>query len=325
MSTQSLTNIRRQGQKTFKASGLFTVPVNVHAVEVLLVGGGGGGAAAQFQTNSSAGGGGAGGQWLLSTVAVTPGTQIPVIVGAGGRGGTWSSANSGWGDVAVAGGDSMFAHVVALGGSGARTSANDWQNLRHGTGGAYDSTSTANHTGAGGGSAGCQPIEAWQARTTTNGSSAINGGNAAFVATMLLDARGGFAPANPNGGAYGGNSATNAATWNSYSYPQYKTAGGSGGFTGRGYSGGGGGGFARGTSYAATGTAMVGGFGFDGGGNGATWNSSSGVYFPAVAGIPNTGGGGGGGADNWSATNSTTRNGAAGGSGLVVVKWIEEF
>ena len=326
MAVQSLTNIRRQGQKTFKSSGIFTVPNNVHSVNVFLVAGGGGGSAANAGSgNSSAGGGGAGGQWLETSVAVTPGAQIPVIVGAGGKGGVYSSSNSNWGEPGTPGGDSQFAHVIAYGGSAGRGNLNDWSNLRHGTGGNLASTSSANHSAGGGGSAGVTAAEMHLVRITTTSNNPLSGGGATYVGQNFAADRGAYQPANMFGGAFGGDGATNAASWSSYNYPPYKTVGGFGGYTGRGYSGGGGGGFSRGTSYTATGNAMVGGFGFDGGGNGATWNSSSNLYIGAVAGLPNTGGGGGGGADNLTATNVTTRNGANGGSGLVIIKWVEEF
>jgi len=63
---------------TATGPGTFTVPSGVRTVDVLIVGGGGGGA------NSLGGGGGAGGFVEGRNLPVTPGSSIPVVVGAGG-------------------------------------------------------------------------------------------------------------------------------------------------------------------------------------------------------------------------------------------------
>jgi hypothetical protein len=66
---------------TFTASGTFIVPPGVTRVKVLVVGGGGAGGT---HATLPSGGGGSGGRALKWISGLTPGTAIPVTVGAGG-------------------------------------------------------------------------------------------------------------------------------------------------------------------------------------------------------------------------------------------------
>lgn len=96
--------------QTYSASALFVVPPQVTSVEVELWGGGSGSFASIGSTPS---GGGSGGGYARKRIAgLTPGQVIPVIVGAGGAGGTTA------GGAAGAGGTSSFGtYVSATGGA----------------------------------------------------------------------------------------------------------------------------------------------------------------------------------------------------------------
>jgi hypothetical protein len=100
----------RRGSRVFTTSGTFLVPPGVTTVSVLAVGGGGGGA------NGHQGGGGSG-RVAFATLAVTPGTTIPITVGGPGEGAEpCSGCNEILGN--TAGGTSAFgAALTALGGA----------------------------------------------------------------------------------------------------------------------------------------------------------------------------------------------------------------
>ena len=102
------TTSKVQGRQVFKSNGTFTVPTGCRNVQVFLVGGGGAGYCNyRGQGRSDNGGGGGGGYTNTTSINVTPGQKINVIVGAGG-----SSGNN-W---ANAGGTSQFGSVTASGG-----------------------------------------------------------------------------------------------------------------------------------------------------------------------------------------------------------------
>lgn len=107
-------NSEIKGQQTFTSSGVFTVSANVRSVDAFCVGGGGGVSQA---TNNCSGGGGGGYTQTLKGIAVTPGQQIYVTVGAGGQ------ARSDYDDymnrIETAGSSSSFGtFVTANGGNG---------------------------------------------------------------------------------------------------------------------------------------------------------------------------------------------------------------
>ncbi|MBV5277185.1 hypothetical protein JZU56_05195, partial [bacterium] len=95
----------------FTVSGTWTAPAGVGLVTVEVWGGGGAGGG-QNQ-NTDGGGGGGGGAYSTATVAVTPGSSYPIVVGKGGLG--VASGNG------LPGGDSYFwteSTVMAKGGLG---------------------------------------------------------------------------------------------------------------------------------------------------------------------------------------------------------------
>lgn len=79
--------------QAFLVSGNFTVPAGIFRVKVTVTGGGGGGAGCA--SNGTGGGGGAAGGTAIEWLDVTPGTVIPVTVGAGGAGGASGSPSVG--------------------------------------------------------------------------------------------------------------------------------------------------------------------------------------------------------------------------------------
>lgn len=98
--------------QVFLASGTFTVPAGVSAVDVQLWGAGGGGGGCgglTFNFGSAAGGGGYARRRISG---LTPGAAIAVTVGAGGAGGTIPPSSAG------TGGTSSFGSYVSATGGG---------------------------------------------------------------------------------------------------------------------------------------------------------------------------------------------------------------
>lgn len=104
-----------RGQLSFTTPGAtnWTVPAGVYAVYVEAWGGGGGSATRQSTSEGFAGGGGGGGEYRSGIFAVTPGSTIPVTVGAGGAAAGAYPATAGTG-----GTSSLGALISALGGKG---------------------------------------------------------------------------------------------------------------------------------------------------------------------------------------------------------------
>jgi len=106
----------------FTASGSWTVPAGVTAVEVVLIGGGGAGAG--FTGDIYGGTGGGAGQITYSVVATTPGDTLTIDIGSGGpadSGGEAGSASTCTGATTAnggAGGLSAPASVDVPGGTG---------------------------------------------------------------------------------------------------------------------------------------------------------------------------------------------------------------
>jgi hypothetical protein len=97
--------------QAFTSSGSFTVPVGVTRLKVTVIGGGGAGGT---HSTTPGGGGGAGGQAIRILNGMTPGSVVPVTVGAGGTPLTGGSVGIGG-----AGGTSSFGvYASATGGGG---------------------------------------------------------------------------------------------------------------------------------------------------------------------------------------------------------------
>lgn len=111
-------------------SGNWTVPANVYAIHVEIVGGGGGGG---FGSGTGSGSGGGGGGYDEGWFAVTPGQSIPYVVGAGGAGAASSATDGTTGGTTTWNGGALS----ATGGQGGQTpTLNNLGNSRAGgTGG----------------------------------------------------------------------------------------------------------------------------------------------------------------------------------------------
>ena len=94
--------------QAFTSSCNFTIPAGVSRVKVTVTGGGGAGGSS---TVAPAGGGGAAGSAIAIISSLTPGTVIPVTVGAGGAASSGSTGGSG-------GTSSFGTYVSATGGAG---------------------------------------------------------------------------------------------------------------------------------------------------------------------------------------------------------------
>lgn len=261
---------------TTPGSCTWTVPPGVIQVGQLLVVGGGGGGGCDI-----GGGGGAGGYLEVPNVPVSSGTQVNVVVGAGGSAGYWTPTGYISGGNGVA---SSFVGYNAQGGGGggcALTPGSDG-----GSGG-----------GSGYGRSSAPPCPSGGLGTQSSPGLGNNGGGA----TNCSDVTGG-------GGGGGGATAPGA----DYSSPS--SQGGTGGagqassITGvqQWFAGGGGGG----SDFAYSNVAASGGSGIGGNGGGYVGVTRT----PPTAGAAGTGSGGGGGASGF-------QSGAPGGSGIVIIRY----
>jgi hypothetical protein len=184
-------------------------PAGVTSVSALAVGGGGGGGGGSYADVGGGGGGGGGAGAVLTstTVSVTAGQTVPVVVGVGGSGGA-SSVGGGWnGTEGGNGGTTSVFTLSAAGGiagrggawnSGGICSASAWTDGTGGFGG-------ASGNGNAGGNKSCR-------------SGGAGGGGSSTVGTV---------PSTSTGAA-GGSGTSNALTGNSVTY-SVGGAGGSGG------------------------------------------------------------------------------------------------
>lgn len=179
----------------------WTAPAGVTSVEYLVVGGGGGAG----NGYDNAGGGGAGGGMVLTgTLSVTPTQSYTITVGDGGIGG----ANTRTNNAGVAGNNSVFATITALGGGagkGSRTSS---------AAGAAQISNTTAPTGGGGSGGGFGGKGGGGSTSTGSNNSGTTGGaggggtTSSITGSSVIYGAGG-AGANSgvqNGGANGSNS-----------------------------------------------------------------------------------------------------------------------
>jgi hypothetical protein len=265
----------------------WTVPKDVSNLSVLTVAGGGGGGGTAW-----AGGGGAGGVVFANSVTVTPGAELPIVVGAGGAGGqnndTCSSGSSP--SQGSNGNNSSFnATFTAIGGGGG--GGYGWAG-RTGCG-----SGKSGGSGGGAGETDYNPVRATSTQGTFAG--ATSSGNSGGITVYLSGIQAGS-----GGGGAGGIGASTANSRN-----HVAGNGGAGiaySITGTSTFYGGGGGGATCISGCTAGAA-VGTGGSGGGGNGGHGGASP------VNGTNGLGGGGGG---------SQTGLGASGGSGTVIVRYV---
>jgi hypothetical protein len=161
---------------TFTSSGTWVCPALVTSVTVQAWGGGGAGGGPN--TDNTGGGGGAGGQFVTSTVSVTPGNTYTVTVGAGGTGVQGNNGNSGGDSILLLSGTPI---VTAKGGAGG--SANITKASGSTTGGVGDtvyaggdgSDGASTYGGGGGGGSGTTGAGG-NASTYTGGTGTSTGG-----------------------------------------------------------------------------------------------------------------------------------------------------
>ena len=139
----SVTNTTiQQVTQVITSSTTWTVPSGINQVQVFLVGGGGGGGWNYMRGGEHSGYGGGSGYTTTQTVSVTPGQQIPIVIGAGGRGrlkeGGDDGSNTSFGSVLAKGGNRgswFIASDYSNGGSGGGSGGIRYENWRRGQNG----------------------------------------------------------------------------------------------------------------------------------------------------------------------------------------------
>ncbi len=104
-------NCNVPGEKIFYESGTWIVPTGTTTITLCMIGGGGSGGICEDIDSSTSAGGGYSGSIYDNILAVTPGTDIPIVCGAGGSGRT--GVGNGY-----AGQQSKFGYITADGGAG---------------------------------------------------------------------------------------------------------------------------------------------------------------------------------------------------------------
>jgi hypothetical protein len=104
--------------QVFTATGTFTIPANITALKVTVIGGGASGAGSAGGT-SGGGGGGAGATAISYLTALTPGNTIAVVVGTGGAAVTGAVAGNDGVNSTIASGTQTITTVTAGKGLGA--------------------------------------------------------------------------------------------------------------------------------------------------------------------------------------------------------------
>lgn len=280
-------------QAVFNANGAFIVPAGITNVAVEGWGGGGGGGGGlqgtTAQTPASPGGGGGGAAIRKSVfLAVTPGQNIPISIGAGGGGG--SPGNPGGSGLA-----STFGTLALFFG---------------GNGGAGAAAGTFAQGIPGGlGSIGGSP----SGGPFTNPNTEAGQRDLAPLATTFLEFTEGS-------GGWGGLGSVGGAGANSFGQSGSNITGGGGGVgtASAGFLGGGGGGGGGGS--ALTGAASGNG---GNGGNGSNSAGSAGANGTSAANNSGGGGGGGGGGGNGPGSGGAAGSGGSGGSGQINVYWFQ--
>lgn len=235
----------------------WTAPEGVEEVEVLVVAGGGGGGA-HTSNDKGGGGGGAGGLIYSTSYPVTPGKSYPIVVGAGGAGGTPGAAVA-----APNGENSQFGSLIAIGGGGGGPGFGGGP--YHGKSGGSGGGGVADGNGANGNPGQAIATQGHPSSNNIATNNSAGGGGAGGPGTGNTSTTGG----NGGPGLYFNISGTRTA---------YAGGGGGGaysGTSGTGGIGGGGNAGAQGGNPGVSGTDGTGGGGGGAGGN-AGYGSSSG-------------------------------------------------
>jgi hypothetical protein len=199
----------------------WVTPAGVTSVSVLAVGGGGGGGGGGYTSAPSGGGGGGGGGagavLTSTTVSVTAGQTVPVVVGVGGSGGAssvggwWNGTDGGKGEttsvftLSAAGG--IAGRGAALN-SGGICSANEWTDGTGGFGGASgNGNAGGNKSCSSGGAGGGGSSSAGANVTSSTGATGGSGTSNALTGNSVTYSVGG---AGGSGGTGGGNGSIGA-------------------------------------------------------------------------------------------------------------------
>ena len=297
----------------FMSDSTFTVPDGITSVAVRIFGGGGAGYCFR-------GGGGGGGHMSYGVFEVTPGQQIPITIGIGGKSGGNSNMNGGTSSfgtyLSAAGGSGASSYIGGSGGTGGGgggTGAGGSGSYGGGGGGSGQSGRNGGGGGTyGGGGGGCggTTTHNYSGTTTNPGGSGGTGGT--YGGRGGDGVTSGYGQSGSSGtntvgqeldftgtgsGGTGGYSATINDSGSTSYWIKGGGGGGGGGYGGKGGNGGGG------TSVSWNGSYPGGG----GGGGGYGGNGGNGGY--GEYGIDPGGGGGGGG------YGGNGGNGIAGGGG----------
>lgn len=107
------------GEVVFTTSQIWSVPDGVETVDIFLVGAGGAGYNGEYLSYVQGGGGGAGGRTATHlNVNVIPGSQLSVVVGAGGKVGATKGGDTLFDTLSASGGGCATSRKGADGGSG---------------------------------------------------------------------------------------------------------------------------------------------------------------------------------------------------------------
>jgi len=184
----------------FSESDTFVVPETVTGITVQVWGGGGagGGSTNAGGWEARGGGGGGGGAYASSTLSVTPGQNLQVVVGAGGTGVTGDDGNFGSPSFGGPTTDPDDALVRAAGGSGG-TGNTDGGSPEGGAGGTVeDSIGQTKIAGGDGGNG----ATSWWASSGAGGDGAYGGGSGgAALSSGTSDGNPGNVPGGGGGGA----------------------------------------------------------------------------------------------------------------------------
>ncbi len=267
----------------FTASGTWTKPNNVSAVQVILVGaggGGGGGGARNGGQERNGGGGGGGGSYISQVYSAADLATASATVGSGGGGGAGAASSATAGSNGSAGGATCLSSSSSCGGT------IYLQAFGGGGGGGGNQAAAAGGGGGGGGG---------------RGSAGSTGSNASNTGATGGGPAGGAANTAVSGGAGAGGGSSSSATAN---------AGNAG--AAAEYGGGGGGGAGGGNAASGAGGSSL--FGAGGGGSGGSTNSGNATGSASAGGSSGTITPGGGGA----AGTAGCTVGTAGGAGSSV-------
>jgi len=185
----------------FSEGDTFVVPETVTGITVQAWGGGGagGGSTNAGRWSARGGAGGGGGAYASSTLSVTPGQNLQVVVGAGGTGITGDDGNSGSTSFVGATTDPDNAFVRAAGGSGG-TGNTDGGSPEGGAGGTVEDS--IGQTRIAGGDGGDGATGWWNISSGAGGDGAYGGGSGgAALSSGTSDGNPGDVPGGGGGGA----------------------------------------------------------------------------------------------------------------------------